>query len=116
MNLQLADKLLAKTRELEATINEINSEIKDVVPDLHSQIEAQKNLIGMLSGVALLRDDIQRFRDGKGILDPKKLLMNKIEEKMRRSQGEDNGNGGLGGFNFGDGGPFGGGNPFGGIM
>jgi len=89
MNVQLADKLLARLTEAEAILVEIETEITKLAPDLYSNVEAKKNVLVILKYLMVLKDDLNLFREGKTIINPAKVLQAKIE-KLQKKDGFDN--------------------------
>lgn len=84
MNVPLANKLEEKVNQVYQLILEIDANIPQIAPDTHSVIESKGNIVGLLQRVALLKEDIARFRDGKALPNTKKLAEKAFDELSQK--------------------------------
>jgi hypothetical protein len=74
MNIKIIESLLKKLYDVEKLILEIESSIDKVSPDLQSTINAKINLIGILKGITVTKDDINGFLNGKSIMTQEDII------------------------------------------
>lgn len=67
MNIKICDELAAKTAEVERLLIDIEMQLGFIAPDLKSTIAAKRNVLAILHGLYVLRQDIKAFRSGQSV-------------------------------------------------
>lgn len=110
LDLQKINESQALVNQIETLLVELEGNIQKAAPDILSAIETKKIVINLLTGLNVVKQDLEKYKNGKSLKTEKeeeqqateivKQLFLKYYKNKKKNNNDDDGMGGL--PNFGD--------------